>query len=281
MKFNTSRAHRLAFGLDAEAYDKGRLCVPGDVVDKLVAELGLDCTGVIEVGAGTGQLTRPLLARGLLMWAIEPDARLAERLRSNCPSPSLRVVGADFEDVELPDLRTAPGRRGIVAANSFHWLQPRRALDRAADLLEGEEKLVLYWSYPMWRSDRQQLAFNDHVSPDLADLARDPVTHWADVERSAAEGRDEVLSHGAFVVRGWTFRVTEEDRNIDEMADLWASYGSSAGSRSSVLAAVEQTQATVGEEALGTKTLHYFVAYAREGRAGSPSNDADQAAADD
>jgi SAM-dependent methyltransferase len=278
MRFNTTRGHRLAFGNDAEAYDKGRLPVPSSVVDKLVIDLGEGCTGVVEVGAGTGQLTCSLLERGQLVWAVEPDARLAEVLQSNCPSASLRVIGADFEDVELPDLRTSGGGRAVVAANAFHWLDPTRALDRAAALLAPGERLVLYWSYPMWKLEADQRAFNGFVSPMLADLVRDPDTHWATIEESAAAGRQEVLSHGGFALRSWAFSFTEEQRAAAEMADLWASFGSTAGSRPTVLEAVERTLSSVGADLAATKTLHYVVGYTRQGpapeRMGSTAADA-------
>jgi 23S rRNA (adenine-N6)-dimethyltransferase len=44
---------------------------------------------VVDVGAGSGMLTRALLRVGADVLAIEPDARLAARLRRACPSASV------------------------------------------------------------------------------------------------------------------------------------------------------------------------------------------------
>ncbi len=48
---------------------------------------------VVEVGAGSGMLTAPLLEAGARVIAIEPDRRFAARLRRGCPGA--RVVEAD------------------------------------------------------------------------------------------------------------------------------------------------------------------------------------------
>ena len=49
----------------------------------------------MEVGPGKGALTRPLLARGLNVLAVEVDARLAARLHEELGGEALRVVEAD------------------------------------------------------------------------------------------------------------------------------------------------------------------------------------------
>ena len=49
----------------------------------------------MEVGPGKGALTRPLLARGARVLAVEVDARLATRLRDELGGEALRVVEAD------------------------------------------------------------------------------------------------------------------------------------------------------------------------------------------
>jgi len=49
----------------------------------------------VEVGPGKGALTRPLLARGLNVLAVEVDARLAARLHEELGGEALRVVEAD------------------------------------------------------------------------------------------------------------------------------------------------------------------------------------------
>jgi 16S rRNA (adenine1518-N6/adenine1519-N6)-dimethyltransferase len=64
----------------------------GRIVDALGTPAG---SWVVEVGPGKGALTRPLLARGLKVLAVEVDAVLAGRLREALGGEDLRVVEAD------------------------------------------------------------------------------------------------------------------------------------------------------------------------------------------
>jgi len=61
-------------------------------------------TGVLEIGAGAGALTLPLLARGLTVVAVERDLRLCELLRERASGAggagTLRIVGQDVREFE-------------------------------------------------------------------------------------------------------------------------------------------------------------------------------------
>jgi len=56
---------------------------------------------VVDVGAGSGMLTRSLLAAGARVVAVEPDAALAARLRRACPEA--QVVAVEAERFRWPD----------------------------------------------------------------------------------------------------------------------------------------------------------------------------------
>jgi 23S rRNA (adenine-N6)-dimethyltransferase len=57
---------------------------------------------VLDVGAGTGALTRPLLARGARVVAVELHAARASSLRASFPGSKVTVVVADAADLRLP-----------------------------------------------------------------------------------------------------------------------------------------------------------------------------------
>lgn len=78
------------------------------IVDALAAPPG---SWVVEVGPGRGALTRPLLARGIRVVAIEVDPRLAARLREELGGDDFRVVEADALEV---DPATALGEAGAT-----------------------------------------------------------------------------------------------------------------------------------------------------------------------
>src|SRR5262245_8910257 len=76
--------HRLAakgFDVAADAYDRGRPSYPEAAIALLVAELGICADSkVVDLGAGTGKLTRQLLPTGARIVAVEPVAGMRSRL---------------------------------------------------------------------------------------------------------------------------------------------------------------------------------------------------------
>lgn len=72
------------------------------LAEELVRDAGIGCGDlVVDVGAGTGLLTRALLDAGARVVAVEPDRRFAARLRRACPEA--RVVEAAVPGVDWPN----------------------------------------------------------------------------------------------------------------------------------------------------------------------------------
>ncbi|MPY86250.1 MAG: methyltransferase domain-containing protein, partial [Actinophytocola sp.] len=57
---------------------------------------------VLDLGAGTGAITRPLAATGARVLAIERDADFVARLSAELSRRNVRVVRADLRTVPLP-----------------------------------------------------------------------------------------------------------------------------------------------------------------------------------
>lgn len=116
-------------------YDRYRPGYPAEAVDALV-ELTRLTPGsrALEIGAGTGQLTLPLISRGLAITALEPGRRLAAYLaRKVGASPAVSIVALRLEDFEA-----APGSfDAVVAATAFHWVDPRQRYRLAARALRA------------------------------------------------------------------------------------------------------------------------------------------------
>lgn len=132
---------RRRFGEDPDAYDRTRPVSPPAVFDDVVRLAGLQPgSSVVEVGPGTGQATRPLAERGLRMFALEPDPRLAARARRNLAGfTDVSVDTRSFEEWE-------PGNAtfdAVVACNSFHWVDPEVRLVKAAAVLRPQGCLVV------------------------------------------------------------------------------------------------------------------------------------------
>ncbi len=94
---------RTTFERAATAYRLGRPGYPVELYALLASRCGLGpgCA-VLEVGAGTGQATRPLLDSGAQVTTVEPGAELLRELRKHCGGRRLRVVSATYEGADLP-----------------------------------------------------------------------------------------------------------------------------------------------------------------------------------
>ena len=124
---------RGTFDEDPELYDRARPGYPEAVFEDLVALARLrPGSRVLELGCGTGQATIPLATRGFEIVAVELGAGLAAVARRNLAAfPAVDIVTAAFEEWPLP---SAPFD-AVVAATSFHWLDPTVALEKVADAL--------------------------------------------------------------------------------------------------------------------------------------------------
>jgi SAM-dependent methyltransferase len=87
---------------------------------------------VLEVGPGTGQATRDLLAYHAIVEAVEIGPGMAAKLHEVLPSPDLSIVVSDFEHVPSGRARFD----AIFSATAYHWISPRAQLDRPAQLLK-------------------------------------------------------------------------------------------------------------------------------------------------
>jgi SAM-dependent methyltransferase len=107
-----SRADRaMSFGAIADDYDRLRPQPLAEAVDWLLPD---DCQTAVDVGTGTGLLTRALADRVAQVTAVEPDPRMRAVLRAR--SPGVRVLagtgpGPGITRSSSPGARRLPGSR--------------------------------------------------------------------------------------------------------------------------------------------------------------------------
>lgn len=130
-----SRRERLrrTFDEDAELYDRARPGYPEVLYDDLAAFAGVrPGARVLEIGCGTGQATVPLAGRGCRVTAVEAGPAMAAVARRRLAgAPDAEVVTAAFEEWPLP----AEPFDTVLAATSFHWVDPVVRVPKAADAL--------------------------------------------------------------------------------------------------------------------------------------------------
>ena len=120
----------------AELYDRVRPTYPSELFVDLAAITGIGHgSAVLEVGCGTGQATRSLAALGCEVTAVEPGAEMAVLARRRLEAFSkVGVEVSSFEDWD------DGGRRFqlLVAASSWHWVDPSVGWRRAHDVLDAD-----------------------------------------------------------------------------------------------------------------------------------------------
>jgi SAM-dependent methyltransferase len=166
------RAAQIGFSRSAEAYERARPGYPGEAIEHFVAQLAPSAC-VLDLAAGTGKLTRPLLAAGLDVVALEPVAEM----RAGLPD-SVRALAGMAQAIPLPD--------GFVDAVSvgqaFHWFAEEAALREIHRVLRPEGVLALLWNR---RVEKDPV--NRRISELLAPYRAGVPTHRYDEWRSAFE----------------------------------------------------------------------------------------------
>jgi SAM-dependent methyltransferase len=120
-------------------YERGRPGYPAEVVELPVPEA---CSDVLDLGAGTGKLTRLLVARFSRVVAVDPAEAMRSRLGANCPEAE--VLAGSAEEIPLVDDSVDV----VFAAEALHWFDGKRALAEIARVLRPRGALVLMWNLP-------------------------------------------------------------------------------------------------------------------------------------
>jgi ubiquinone/menaquinone biosynthesis C-methylase UbiE len=135
----TSRA--TSFGQRAEDYDRVRPEYQPEAVDLAVFRLGLSADAdVLDLGAGTGKLTRALVERFRHVTAVEPDPGMRAVLAR--ATEAYRVLEGRAEEIPLPDASID----AVFVAQAFHWFDTDVALPEIARVLRPGGGLVLIWN---------------------------------------------------------------------------------------------------------------------------------------
>jgi SAM-dependent methyltransferase len=164
----TWQIRRSSFGPAADLYDRIRPSYP---VDALRWLLGDGPVTVVDLGAGTGILTRQLAGLGHEVIPVEPDPAMRAKLAEAGGAPA--ALAGSAEAIPLPD----GSADAVVAGQAYHWFDKAKAHPEIARVLKPGGIFG-----PLWNERDEEVPWVARLSEIIEE------------RRGADEAQDELLS---------------------------------------------------------------------------------------
>ncbi|MBE0699175.1 MAG: class I SAM-dependent methyltransferase, partial [Anaerolineaceae bacterium] len=179
------------YAAKAAKYACYRWGYPHQAVEMIFNQTGLDQASiVIELGAGTGILTRQVVNRVSHLYAIEPDMQMNAWIREGLPAGSpISVIAAKAEAVPL----LSNHADAVLVAQAIHWFNPLETRDEIHRLLKKHGWLVLLRNYGTDSDLNQALQELNTVengvrlNPQLSSFVPKKVEYYYDQENIESE----------------------------------------------------------------------------------------------
>jgi len=145
--------HALSFGAAADLYERVRPGYPPAAVGWVLDAVDGPVRRVLDLGAGTGKLTRTLLdvaGPAVEVVAVDPDAAMLDRLTTAVPAGS-RVRPRTGSAERLPLAEASVD--AVLCAQAWHWVDPAAAVPEVARVLRPGGVLGLLWNLRDERTD--------------------------------------------------------------------------------------------------------------------------------
>jgi ubiquinone/menaquinone biosynthesis C-methylase UbiE len=194
---------RRGFGQGADAYERGRPGYPAKSIRWLERrlELGLGRT-VVDVGAGTGKLTRELVVSGAAVLAVEPVPAMRSVLEQAVPQA--RALDGTAEALPLGNASVD----AVVVAQAFHWFDGPAALVEFHRVLRPDGRVALIWNRRL-REQPLHRAISEIIEPYRGDTP----THYR------GEWRQSIVSTELFTQVDELEVPLEQDLDVDQLVD--------------------------------------------------------------
>jgi ubiquinone/menaquinone biosynthesis C-methylase UbiE len=130
--------YRCSFDGVAEAYERSRPGYAAEAVEWISQRLPLG--RVLDLGAGTGKLTRQLVPYALEVVAVEPGDEMRRVLQEVVPG--VEALFGTAEDIPLPDESVDV----VTVAQAFHWFEIDAALAEMQRVLRPMGGMAIVWN---------------------------------------------------------------------------------------------------------------------------------------
>jgi SAM-dependent methyltransferase len=217
-----------SFETVAAEYERHRPDYPEEALRWAAGRLALP-TGarVLDVGAGTGKLTRGLIALGFDVVAVEPGAPMLEQLRRAVPEAE--AIEAPAEALPLPDASVA----AAFAGQAFHWFDRERALPELHRVIAAEGGLALLWNWwderdPLQRELGELIGYAGHQPYREDEAPGEPWFRLAGqvvVESTPESTPDELVAQLATTSAYLTAEPAEREESLRAVHELASRYG--------------------------------------------------------
>ena len=209
-----------SFDRAAGEYERGRPSWPPEVLDRFPVP---DDATVLDVGAGTGKLTRVLAARYAHVIALEPLTEMRAILAAQVPSAE--ALPGVAEAIPLDDAAVD----AVFTGQSFHWFANDIAVAEIARVLRPGGVLARMWNEAVDpcplppEYDRRLTELHEAMRPppvpdDIFDGTPFGEVHEGAVDHEHVSSRDDVLAFAASV--SWIANRDDRDDVLGELGSL-------------------------------------------------------------
>ena len=221
-------AYRLSFEAVADQYERARPSYAPGALDWLAERIGIGPgRRVLDLAAGTGKLTRQLVALGASVVAVEPGDAMRAVLERVVPDAE--PLAGSAEAIPLAEGAVD----AITVGQAFHWFRPDVALAEMHRVLRPRGGVALLWN--QWDDDDPlQREIDELLDPLRSERAR----RDADLARSTLA---ESPLFGAIDERVFRHaRVLDADRLVEWVSSTSAVVRASPSDRTRIAARVRQ-----------------------------------------